>query len=348
MSNARTPFLLIAVVAAVLPLGFPATSAAADDVIEAHACLSPELTTPSIERIGGADRFEVSASTSAEEFPIGVKVAYLASGASYPDALSGAAAAGLGDGPVLLVERDVVPKAVQDELRRLRPQKIVVLGGTASISTFVELTMETYAPTVRRIEGADRFEVSANIDVEVFHASSKKIYIASGEVFPDALSASAAAGDVDAPVLLVKRDSVPTPILSVLESQQELRQIVVVGGPATVSNDVVAELAQFSSVVRRNGVDRFDVSATTSREWFCADNRATVFIASGETFPDALSGSAAAIWNGGPVLLVKHDGIPQSVADELRRLNPQRIVVLGGEKTIEKSVETQLATFLRK
>lgn len=311
-------------------------------------CVLYPSTTTSVERIGGADRYVVSAATSASTFPPNVKVAFLASGEVFPDALSGAAAAGQLGGPVLLVPRgDEAPTVIQDELTRLKPDKIVVLGGTASISETLELTMERFAPTVRRVAGADRFEVSAYVADLVFGGEASTIYVSSGEGFADALSASAAAGDASAPVLLVKKNEVPPAVKSYLASQGNLQKIVLLGGPATISDATSRELSSYAPVRGVVGVDRYAVSAAASGNQFCADRR-TVFIASGEVFPDALSGSAAAIAKEGPVLLVSRNDISLQVEQELRRLNPQQIVVLGGENTISKELELKLANYLRK
>ncbi|MGD8195439.1 cell wall-binding repeat-containing protein [Herbiconiux sp. P18] len=328
----------------------PAVSARAvtDDSVIAKACGIVLSTESSVDRISGADRYEVSARISAENFSPHVPIAFVASGTSFPDALSGAAAAGKLGGPVLLVgPGDEASAAVRDELTRLQPDKIVVLGGTASVSTALELTMERFAPSVRRVSGADRFEVSAELARQVFSTTARTIYVASGEVFPDALSAAAAAGDASAPVLLVKKNEVPPAVESYLDSQGILDQIVLVGGPATVSDTVARDLAKFARLQGIQGADRFAVSAATSGWQFCTD-RHTVFIASGEVFPDALSGSAAAIAQGGPVLLVSKNDISLQVEQELQRLNPQHIVVLGGENTISKALELKLADYLRK
>jgi putative cell wall-binding protein len=342
----KTPLRASALIAVAMFLSFTGTAAHAD---EARLCPLTQNAPSSIERIGGPDRFAVSAAVSASTFTPGVPVAFLASGSTFPDALSGSAAAGYLGGPVLLVNGgNEVPTDIAQELSRLKPQKIVVLGGTAAISETMELTMERFAPIVRRIAGADRFEVSAALAGEVGRGRGATVYIASGTTFPDALSAAAAAGDTLAPVLLVTRESVPQAIVDRLQTMEFLEQIVVVGGPAAVSDSVVAQLGAFAKVRRVSGADRFVVSAATSADRFCADNRTTAFVASGENFPDALSGSAAAIAYGGPVLLVRRDAIPEAIAEELRRLKPQRIVVLGGEQAVAKSVELELAGFLRK
>jgi hypothetical protein len=70
-------------------------------------------------------------------FDPGVDTVFLATGLEFADALSGGAAAGALDSALLLVQRDCVPEAVNREIDRLDPQRVVVLGGNAALSDAV-------------------------------------------------------------------------------------------------------------------------------------------------------------------------------------------------------------------
>ncbi len=97
-------------------------------------------------------------------------------------------------------------------------------------------------------------------------------------------------------------------------------------------------------VTRLAGPDRYQTAAAISRSRFRA-GVPVAYLATGEAFPDALSGSAAAASAGGPVLLVQRDALPAATATELGRLQPGRIVVLGGPDVISGSVTSGLAGF---
>uniref|UniRef100_UPI00047D0727 cell wall-binding repeat-containing protein n=1 Tax=Agromyces subbeticus TaxID=293890 RepID=UPI00047D0727 len=71
-----------------------------------------------------------------------------------------------------------------------------------------------------------------------------------------------------------------------------------------------------------------------------------VFVANGLNFPDALAGAPVAGAQGGPLLLVADSMIPAVVAAELDRLDPKRIVVLGGAGVVHESVVQELADFI--
>ncbi|WP_291050215.1 cell wall-binding repeat-containing protein [Herbiconiux sp.] len=226
------------------------------------------LKGPSVDRIGGADRYAVSAAVSAATFPPGVPVAYVASGAIFSDALSGSAAAGAQGSPVLLVSEDAVPDSIADELRRLHPASIVILGGADTISSRVETALGAFGASVSRVAGSDRFAVSAAISAARFPKGTPIVFVASGEVFPDALSGSAAAGLLAGPVLLVTKDSIPASVSAEL-ARLAPNEIVVLGGRNTISDTVASDLGKRASLVRRiGGADRFEVSAGVSQDLF--------------------------------------------------------------------------------
>ncbi|MFB2598037.1 cell wall-binding repeat-containing protein [Herbiconiux sp. P17] len=197
-------------------------------------------------RVGGADRYAVSAALSAREFNVG-SIAYIASGQNFPDALSGSAAAGHRNGPVLLVTKDGVPGSVATELDRLHPSKIVVLGGPNSVSDATLTEVVAHTPTgtpAARLAGADRYAVSAAVSADTYPTGASTVYVASGAVFPDALSGSAAAIVANAPVLLVTKDGISDAVAAELERLNP-RRIIVLGGPNTVSDAVVFQLARY-------------------------------------------------------------------------------------------------------
>ncbi|HEY5222183.1 MAG TPA: cell wall-binding repeat-containing protein [Microbacteriaceae bacterium] len=299
---------------------------------------------PPITRVQGTDRYATSAALSAT-FAAGAPVAYIASGQNYPDALSGAAAAGRDKGPVLLVQSTAIPASISAELKRLKPKKIVVLGGASAISTDVQQQLQAYTTgTVTRLAGDDRYETSAAI-ASTFTAAPSVAYVATGENFPDALSAaSAAAGTSGGPILLVTATSIPAEISTEL-ARLHPGKIDVLGGVDAVSADVQQQLQAYTSgaVTRLSGADRYDTSAAIAQTFASAT---TVYIAVGTDYPDALSGGPVAGATNSPVLLVQSDAILPSIATQLSRLKPSKIVILGGPSAVSTYVQGQLSTYI--
>jgi putative cell wall-binding protein len=84
-------------------------------------------------RYSGSDRFEVNSAVNEASF-LDAKRAYVASGANYPDALTGAVAAGLAASPVYLTTPDCLYGDAAFDMGARIPEKIVVLGGTTALS----------------------------------------------------------------------------------------------------------------------------------------------------------------------------------------------------------------------
>ncbi|NOY54512.1 MAG: peptidoglycan DD-metalloendopeptidase family protein [Actinobacteria bacterium] len=192
------------------------------------------LTGAPVGRLAGTDRYGTAAAISASRFNPGVGTVFVASGSSFPDGLAGSAAAGHIGSPVLLVGLDQIPPATATELQRLAPARIVVLGGTAVVSSAVENSLASYASTVDRIGGSDRYETAAAISAAFFEPGVPKVYIVTGANFPDAVAGVPLAIKNGAPLLLVKDDYVP------LATLLELRRlnptdIVILGGEAAIS-----------------------------------------------------------------------------------------------------------------
>ncbi len=300
------------------------------------------------ERISGANRYATSAAISAATFSPGVPVAYVANGQAFPDALSGGAAAVVGGAPVLLVAPTAVPTPVRQELERLRPGRIVVLGGTGVVSAAVVAQLEGLTQGgVTRLSGADRFATSAAISAATFAPGADVAYVANGLEFPDALSAAPVAGAQSAPVLLVGPTSLPASVEGELLRLRPSR-IVVLGGVGSVSAAVADRLANLApgGVTRTAGTDRYATSAAVSAGAF-SPGVPVVFVANGLDFPDSLSGASAAGIGGGPVLLTASTRVPASVAAELERLRPARVVVLGGSGAVSEPVREALSAYVR-
>jgi putative cell wall-binding protein len=197
-----------------------------------------------------------------------------------------------------------------------------------------------------RIAGTSRYITAAQISAEHFSPGVPVVYITSGVNFPDAIAGGSAAAYEGGPILLTEQNAIPA--ATQLELQRlEPARIVVLGGPVAVSDLVVDALQQFTpgSVARMFGPDRYQTAAQISSTVFAA-NAPVVYVASGTNFPDALAGSAVAARDRAPMLLVRPTNIPGATSNELNRLNPSRIVVLGGPGVVSAAVEAQLASFL--
>lgn len=208
-----------------------------DDVLDALK----SYTSGSVSRIWGPDRYAVAAEVSKSAFDPGVPVAYIATGTTFPDALAGVGPAAIQGGPILLVRGGVMPSVTATELRRLEPQRIVVLGGPGSVGAAVFDALDSYTDgSVTRLWGDDRYGAALDISRGSFD-SADTIFVATGRNFPDALAGGPLAATTAGPLLLVPGTSLPDGFTT------EVRRLgaskaVILGGPASVSTGVEAQL----------------------------------------------------------------------------------------------------------
>ena len=300
----------------------------------------------SVTRLGGGDLYGTPAVISAANFAPGVPVVYVATGLDFPDALAGAAVAGPQGGPILLVSVDAIPAATAAELTRLRPQQIMILGGTGVVSDAVASALGDYTSgAVTRLAGRDRYATAAAVGAATFVPGVPVVYVATGLNFPDALAGAAVAGFQDGPVLLVSTNAIPT-VTAVELARLKPQRIVILGGTGVVSDAVASTLGAYTpgTVTRLAGRDRYATAAAISAATF-APGVPVVYVATGLDFPDALAGSAVAGSQGAPVLLVSTNAIPAATAAELIRLQPGRVVLLGSASSVSEAVRIQLQLF---
>ena len=301
------------------------------------------VSGPPVARLSGGDRYATAAAISAGWAP-GVPVVYVATGLNFPDALAGAAAAGALGAPLLLVAGTSVPPATAAELARLKPERIIILGGPGVVSDGVAGTLSYYSSGgVFRLSGGDRYATAAAISAG-WAPGVPVVYVATGLNFPDALAGAAAAGALGAPLLLVAGTSVP-PATAAELARLKPERIIILGGPGVVSDGVAGTLSYYSSggVFRLSGGDRYATAAAISAGW--APGVPVVYVATGLNFPDALAGAAAAGALGAPLLLVAGTSVPPATAAELARLKPERIIILGGPGVVSDGVYATLEAY---
>jgi probable HAF family extracellular repeat protein len=111
----------------------------------------------------------------------------------------------------------------------------------------------------------------------------------------------------------------------------------IVGGALVNGHEHAFRLTP-SNVSRTFGADRYTTAAQISAQNYTSP-QATVYIANGQNFPDALGGAALAGRDGAPLLLVPATGpLPAPVLAELQRLAPTSIVIFGGTGAVSAAM----------
>ena len=297
----------------------------------------------SVGRIAGANRFATAAALSASAYPSGAADVIIATGADFPDALAGGAVAGRLNMPILLALRNELPTQTRAELNRLNPQRIWVLGGTGVIADSVRNSLVAYASSgqVTRVFGSDRYATAAEISERWYAPGVQAAFVAVGTNFADALAGAPAAAMRDSPLLLVRSGAVPSATAAELDRLNPQR-IYILGGTAVIGNTVASQLDAYTTgpVTRLAGSDRYATAAAIIRTFWT--KVPTAYVSSGQNFPDALAGGAVAGRQNVPMLLSGRGDVSLYTGQEVLRLSPRRITMLGGTAALNAAVETRL------
>ena len=203
--------------------------------------------------------------------------------------------------------------------------------GTTTPSTPAETTKAT-----TRVAGADRIQTAVEVSKKYYN-SADTVIIANYEKFADSLSASALSKALKAPILLVQKDQLDSVVAQEIK-RLGAKNVIVIGGDHSVDK-AKNSLAKYN-VQTIAGSDRYETSAKIAQEIIKRTGTKQAVIASGETFADALTVAPLANKNNMPILLVQQNNIPKATQEVLKQID--KVIIVGGEKTISKEVENKL------
>jgi putative cell wall-binding protein len=215
-----------------------------------------------------------------------------------------------------------------------------------------------FLPDMKRISGKDRYVVSAGISKESFPLTADTVFIASGEVFSDALAGVPLAANYKSrygtlrgipapgPILLVQKDAIPSAVSAEI-NRLNPKEIVILGGPATIMPEVEDRLKSMASkdVRRIGGANRFEVSVNIAEEIESMTGPVDgVIYANGSAAKagDALSASPLAASKRWPILLVGPDKttLPAPVRQYVNTLGGASVTIVGGPQSVSSALYT--------
>lgn len=276
--------------------------------------LAEEQNKITVDRIAGADRYETSARISRQTFPNHIKTIVLASGENFADSLVAGSLANKKNVPVLLTKRDNLPKVIKDEITRLNPEEVIIVGGEKSVNV-------KGLKNVKRLAGANRFETS--VQVYKYLNPNGKFALASGLNFADALCATPLSTKENLPIILTDGHNLPKGIT-------KDNVALIYGGEKSVN------IKGLENVKRLAGADRYETALIIAKEYGNLDK---FVLADGRNYPDALSVGTLAHKNDEPILLTEPNR-----TDFIRKIvkenNTKQITVVGGEQSVsQKHIE---------
>ncbi|MBW3662014.1 MAG: tandem-95 repeat protein [Actinobacteria bacterium] len=310
-----------------------------------------EQTDVEFERLSGDGRIQTAVAISADTFTAADTV-IIARSDKYPDALAGAPLAAKLAAPILLTTSDVLDPAVAAEVDRLGADRAILLGGETALSPVVrDQLLALGVATVDRIAGNTRFDTAAEIAKQV---GGRAVYVTEGanadegRGWPDAVAVSGLAAFQQRPIVLAERDVLPGASAAVLDALG-VTQATIVGGEAAVSAAVAGQITQHDVEVGRiAGANRYDTSRQVA-EWavVAGMDPATLWVATGLNFPDALAAGPAVAATKGVLVLVHGQTLDNAPASleyiEAQAASIARVALVGGDKAVTETVAGQIA-----
>jgi Putative cell wall-binding domain len=300
-----------------------------------------------VVRFGGQDRYETSKLIAENNFGSNLDNVVIASGNDFPDGLAGVTLAKKLNAPLLLVDKSVESKGSKVVLQYIlnkvnKNGKIYILGGEGAVSgSYIEYFKQNgYSENnIARIGGINRDETSVKIAENLNLKQGTPVVISNNSAFADALSISPKAGFSQWPVLLTSSNKLSEDVERYIENIKP-SVVYIVGGNAAISENVknrIKEITGYDNnkIVRLGGQDRYE-TVEKINNYFYENNLDKVYVASGENFPDSLSGSAVAAIQGKPLVLVSQSSYVSGAKsiNNVTGSNKVTVNVFGGDKII--------------
>lgn len=194
-----------------------------------------------VKRLGGSDRFATNKTiVNSMNVEKGTPV-IIANGYGFADALSISSVAALKGYPIIMSNKMNLPSDIKSTINDIQPSKVFLIGGEGSLSNSLidelkNIVSSLDDSSIVRIGGNTRYETSLNI-CKYFNLDTNSAVIASGKGFPDALSGSALAAKLNAPIILTDGSNI-------IEQKRYLdatnySSLFLLGGKASVSEAAV-------------------------------------------------------------------------------------------------------------
>ncbi|MDQ0417306.1 putative cell wall-binding protein [Croceifilum oryzae] len=320
--------------------GFLATNSIGNSVYSKY-----EVVYPGIYRNGGTDAIGTSVNTSYATHKGTVKSVILVRSSAMADGVAGAALSGLDGAPILLTEADNLPTNVENEIKRLKPETVYILGGTMAITETVEKKVKELGANTVRFAGSEPSDTSAKVADYLTQERNKRgtpsdtVFITNWSVglfdSASALSVSIAKGY---PTLYVNKDEISNSVDSFLKKYPQYKNFVILGGTGQVSETVANKLKSYSS---QNKVERFATLGGKYEtnikliERFGLDIK-TIVIGNGNEYTSGPGKIYSDIVVGAP-LAAKHNGA--ILLTQPTELSTYAVEYLNAQKTAGKKID---------
>lgn len=228
-------------------------------------------------------------------------------------------------------------------------------------------------PEWTRLQGNDRIDTALQQAQEGWPQGSTSVILARADDFPDALAGVPLAARLQSPILLTSSQELDPRVLVTLKKLHP-QTIYLLGGEGALGTKITTALQNGGwgkeNLIRISGKSRYgtasslalatvttslpaitkegNISIETIPQGTALQSVPAVAIATGENFPDALGIASIAGAKKMPILLTSAKELPTETLETLKRLNPAKVYLIGGEGSISLQVEQEIKDSLNR
>lgn len=207
--------------------------------------------------------------------------------------------------------------------------------------TQVEVDQTQNLQITDRISGKNRYETMFKVSSRL-PKNADQLFLVSGKSQVDGVTC----GTINAPVLYVDHFQTETGFQNIRNQIDTLapKKLVLLGGSGILTDQEFSRISEGYPSQRIAGSNRIETAVNFSRYAFPDSARRVYLVNQGsekEVSPDA---APAASLEGGPILLSAAAGLTDQALEEIKRLSPDEVVIIGGTGVLSGNIENQLKT----
>ena len=224
-----------------------------------------------------------------------------------------------------------------------RKKTLSKLLATTMVLTSFTVNASAAEVNTSTIGGNDRYETAIKISENGWSSSDRAVLINGEKGLVDALTATPYAYAKNAPILITGQGKLTTSTKNRL-SAMNVKNVDIVGGVNSVSNQVVNELKNMGITVNRiSGASRYDTSLAVAKEVDKIQDVSEIAVVNGDKgIPDAVSVAAPAASKKMPILLAENSGLNSASKDFVNGESVSKSYVIGSSNSVSDSVMNSL------
>ncbi|MHA6250749.1 BspA family leucine-rich repeat surface protein [Oceanobacillus sp. CAU 1775] len=205
---------------------------------------------------------------------------------------------------------------------------------------YMEIIGLDFEPSIEILQGTNRHKTSVEIS-KIAYEKADTVILVNGYDFPDALAGGPLATSMNAPILLIQRNNVPVEIFEEIE-RLEASNVILLGGPIVISEDVEKNLKKNYTVSRIQGSNRFATAVAIGNKLIEKSHSKTAMLVASTDYPDGLGVSPPSGRDGNPILFTSKNSLHAASKEALKKWGIEKVNIIGGPLVISEKVEAEL------